>query len=85
MAEEKADMSWKFLIYRLPRGVMGWAVRACTETLTTPDNLQRWGVRVDPQCALEGCTAPCTLGHLLSGCTLSLDCFKRRHDSCFTF
>jgi hypothetical protein len=82
MAEEKAIISWKSLIYRPPRGVMGWAVRACTQTLATPDNLQRWGVRVDPKCAIEGCGKPCTLGHLLSCCTLSLDRYKYRHDSC---
>ena len=42
MAEEKADISWQSLIYRVPRGVMGWAVRACTQTFATPDNLLRW-------------------------------------------
>ena len=85
MAEEESDISWRSLIYQVPRGVMGWAVRACTQTFATPDNLQRWGVSVDPQCALEGCTAPCTLGHLLSCCTLSLDRFKHRHDSCLNY
>ena len=85
MAEEKTDISWKSLIYRVPRGVMGWAVRACTQTLATPDNLQRWGVRVDPKCAVEGCGQPCTLGHLLSCCKLSLDRFKYRHDSCLAY
>ena len=64
---------------------MGWTVRACTQTLATPDNLQRWGVRVDPKCALEGCEAQCTLGHLLSCCKFSLDRFKHRHDSCLNF
>ena len=71
--------------YRLSRGVMGWAVRACTQTLATPDNLQRWGVRVDPKCGLEGCEQICTLGHLLSCCTYSLDRYKFRHDSCLTY
>ena len=85
MAEEKADISWQSLIYRVPRGVMGWAVRACTQTLATPDNLQRWGVRVDPKCALDGCGQPCTLGHLLSCCKYSLDRFKYRHDSCLNY
>ena len=64
---------------------MGWAVRACTQTIATPDNLQRWGVRVDPKCGLEGCGAPCTLGHLLSCCKYSLDRFKFRHDSCLNY
>ena len=66
MAEEEMDIAWKSLIYQVPRGAMGWAVRACKQTRATPDNLQSWGVRVDPKCALEGCGQPCTLGHLLS-------------------
>ena len=85
MAEEKADISWQSLIYRVPRGVMAWAVRACTQTLATPDNLQRWGVRLDPKCGLEGCEQICTLGHLLSCCTYSLHRYKFRHDSCLTY
>ena len=39
----------------------------------------------DPKCALVGCDHPCTLGHLLSCCKLSLDRFKFRHDSCLAF
>ena len=85
MAEEKTNIAWQALIYQVPRGVMGWAVRACTQTLATPDNLRRWGVRVDPKCAMEGCGQPCTLGHLLSGCKLSLNRFKYRHDSCLSY
>ena len=27
MAEEKTDISWQALIYRVPRGIMGWAVQ----------------------------------------------------------
>ena len=85
MNEEKMDITWQSLIYQVPRGVMGWAVRACTQTLATPDNLRRWGVRVDPKCMMEGCGQLCTLGHLLSGCKLSLERFRYRHDSCLNF
>ena len=85
LAEEKTNITWQALIYQVPRGVMGWAVSACTQTLATPDNLRRWGVMVDPKCAVEGCGLPCTLGHLLSGCKLSLDRLKYRHDSCLAY
>ena len=81
LAEEEEDVAWKACIYRVPRGVMAWAVRAGTNTLATPDNLARWGKPVDTRCALDGCTAPCTLGHLLSNCSSALDRFKFRHDS----
>ena len=44
MAEEETDIAWKSLIYQVPRGPGA-----------TPDNLERWGVRVDPKLGLEGC------------------------------
>ena len=62
---------------------MAWAVRACTNTLATPDNLARWGRPVDPKCFMVGCNSPSTLGHLLSCCKTdtSLARYKFRHDS----
>ena len=60
---------------------MAWAVRASTNTLATPDNLARWGKRVDTTCSMVGFTSTCTLGHLLSSCAQSLDRFNFRHDS----
>ena len=79
--QEKEDIAWKATIYRVPRGMMAWAVRACTNTLATPDNLARWGKPVDTKCHMEGCNAISTLGHLLSCCPKALDRFKFRHDS----
>ena len=84
LAEEEQDISWKSTIYRVPRGVMAWAVRASTNTLATPDNLARWGKQVDTTCSMVGCTSPCNLGHLLSCCSKSLDRYKYRHDSVLT-
>mgnify|MGYP007025700188 CR=1 FL=1 len=81
LAQEKEDISWQGLIYKVPRGVMAWAVRAGTNTLATPDNLARWGVRVDTKCVIDNCGAPCNLGHLLNNCKKSLDRFRFRHDS----
>ena len=68
MAKEKQDISWQSVIYRVPRGVMAWAVRAGTQSLATTDNLARWGVKVDIKCQMEGCAAPATLGHILNNC-----------------
>ena len=81
LAEEEQDISWRSSIYRVPRGVMAWAVRAGTNTLATPDNLARWGRPVDTKCSMVGCDLTCTLGHLLSSCSKSLDRYKFRHDS----
>ena len=81
LAKEEKDIAWKATIFQVPRGVMAWAVRASTNTLATPDNLARWGRRVETKCNMEGCSATCTLGHLLSSCEKSLDRFQFRHDS----
>ena len=66
LAEEEKDISWKATIFKMPRGVMGWA---------------RWGRPVDPKCNMDGCSSASTLGHLLSSCAKALDRFKFRHDS----
>ena len=61
------------------RGDLAWAVRARTNTLATPDNMARWGKRVDTQCQISNCGAPSNLGHVR--CKRSLDRFQFRHDS----
>ena len=84
LEEEEKDIAWKATIFKVPRGVMAWAVRAGTNTLATPDNLARWGRPVDTRCSMTGCESFCTLGHMLSACSKSLDRFKFRHDSVLT-
>ena len=42
MEQEEEDIAWKACIFWVPREVMTWAVRACTNTLATHDNLARW-------------------------------------------
>ena len=81
LAQEEEDVGWKSSIYRVPRGVMAWAVRAGTNTLATPDNLARWSRPVDLKCSMEGCNSTNTLGHLLSNCSKALDRLKFRDDS----
>ena len=49
--------------------------------MATPDNLARWERPVETKCRLEGCSATCTLGHLLSSCAKALERFKFRHDT----
>ena len=61
MGQEQKDISWKATIFKVPRGVMGWAVRAGTNTLATPDNLARWGRPVDPRCNMDGCSSASVL------------------------
>ena len=84
LGQEDSDISWKSVIYSVPRGVMSWAVRSCTNSLATPDNLARWGKVVDPKCYMEGCNNTATLGHLLSNCQIMINQgrYNHRHDSC---
>ena len=58
LEEEERDISWKATIFKVPRGVMAWAVRAGTNTLATPDNLARWGRPVDTKCSMVTASAP---------------------------
>jgi hypothetical protein len=84
--EEKSEIDWKAVIYKVPKGVMAFACRAATNSLATPDNLAKWGKIVDPRCKL--CThSPCTLGHVLSHCKVALDQDRLtyRHDSILSY
>ena len=81
LEDEGQDVSWKATIHSVPRGVMAFAVRAGTNSLATPDNLARWGRPVNTTCIMKECNATCNLGHLLSGCSKSLDRYTFRHDS----
>ena len=84
LEEEEMDIGWKSTIYRVPRGLMSWAMPAGTNSLATVDNLSRWGRPVNPECDMPGCDSVCTLRHILSACGKSLDRFKYRHNSILT-
>ena len=86
LAEEEAHITWQSFKYSLPKGVLGWAARAATNSLATPDNLFRWGKRVDPSCKL--CKSPkCTLFHILNHCKVAVEGhrYDYRHDSLLNY
>ena len=86
LAEEESNMTWQSFKYSLPKGVLGWAARAATNSLATPDNLFRWGKRVDSSCKL--CQSPkCTLFHILSNCKVAVNGhrYDYRHDSILNY
>ena len=86
LAEEEQHMTWQSFRYSLPKGVLGWAARAATQSLATPDNLFRWGKRVDSSCKL--CKSPkCTLQHITNFCPVALkqSRFDYRHDSILNY
>ena len=69
------------MIHNLPKGILPFALKATTNTLNTPDNLRRWGMKKLANCSL--CGNHCTLLHILNYCSISLTQkrFNWRHDS----
>ena len=70
LIEEKENITWKSIIYNIPRGVLSFALNSTTNTLPTPDNLRRWGKRVVSVCPL--CSNQGTLEHILNFCSVAL-------------
>ena len=85
LAKAKENISWQSTVYRVPWGVIAWAVRVGTNTLATPDNLAGWGVKVDVKCPMEGCIFTATLGHILRNSSMCIERSKFRHDSCLNY
>ena len=81
VAEEKDNVTWKSFVHNLPKGLLPFALKASTNTLNTPDNLRRWGIKKLANCSL--CGNHCTLLHILNYCKISLDQgrYDWRHDS----
>ena len=81
MNEEEEDITWKSIIYAVPRGVLSFACRAATNSLATPDNLLRWGKKTTSRCHL--CPQIGTLLHVLNNCSVALNQsrYDYRHNS----
>ena len=71
LIEEKEDVTWKSIIYNIPKGVLSFALNSATNTLPTPDNLRRWGKRMVSVCPL--CSNQGTLEHILNFCSVALN------------
>ena len=52
LISEQLNLSWKSLIYGVPRGVMQFAMRSSTNTLATADNLKRWKKTTNDNCKM---------------------------------
>ena len=88
LISEQSNVSWRSIIYGVPKGVMQFAMRASTNTLATPDNLKRWKVARSDACKM--CSKPncppqkATLFHILNNCSAFLGESERmtwRHNS----
>ena len=92
LESEQSDVTWKGLIYGVPKGVMAFAMRSATNTLATPDNLKKWKRVRSDDCLM--CRKPnrpadkATLHHILNHCSGFLgesERFTWRHDSVLTY
>ena len=78
---EQCDLTWRSIIYDLPRGVLSFITRAAINSLPTADNLKRWGKKMNTKCKM--CGNHETLLHVLNMCQKALEQerFNFRHDS----
>ena len=63
----KYDFSWNSLQYSYTDRLLKFVLNAQTNTLPTPDNLRRWGLKRNVACGLCG-KQEVTLSHVLGGC-----------------
>ena len=80
---EQSHISWRSIIYNLPRGILKFAVNASIDTLATNANLKRWGKRSNAKCGL--CQKRETLHHTLNNCETMLDRYLWRHNSIISY
>lgn len=92
LESEQSNVSWKSIIYGVPKGVMQFAMRSATNCLATPDNLKRWKKVNSDSCKM--CAKPstrphkATLFHILNNCDAFLGEKERmtwRHDSIINY
>lgn len=75
----KRKITWSE-IWRLEPFRISFLLRSVYDTLPSPTNLHRWGMREDPLCRL--CGGRGTMAHILAGCktALSQGRYRWRHD-----
>jgi hypothetical protein len=78
---EKSDLTWRSIMFDLPRGVLSFAVRSAIDYLPTFKNLKTWGKRFNTKCTR--CGNHESLLHVLNNCPLSLNQgrYTWRHNS----
>ena len=77
-----SDITWLDMIYDLSEAVLSFRLNGISNSLPSPSNLRRWGVKVEGRCFLcskNGATA----AHILSNCYIALtqNRYTWRHDN----
>ena len=83
---ESCRRTWNRLSLGCHPGHLSFILRAASDTLPTPVNLQRWHIQCDVKCSVCGNTH-LTTAHVLGGCPVALSQgrFTYRHDQvCIT-
>ena len=70
LIDEEENATWKSFSNNIPKGVLSFTLKACSNGLNTPDNLKRWGIRKTNKCVL--CKNPSNLQHILNWCSKAL-------------
>jgi len=78
---ESSCRTWSRLLLGCHPGHLSFILRAASDILPKPVNLQRWHIQCDVKCLLCGHTRP-TTAHVLGGCPVALSQgrFTYRHD-----
>ena len=77
---ENENLTWKSIMFNLPRKVLKFAINACIDSLPSYANLSRWGKRLSDKCPLcPNVTG--TLHHILSNCPSLLERYTWRHNN----
>ena len=81
LIKEQENMSWKSICSNIPKRVLLFALKSCTNGLNIPDTLKRWGIRKMDKCGLWKNRG--TLEHTLKYCSVALNQgrFTWRHNS----
>ena len=81
LIDEKENVTWQSISNNIPKGVLSFALKACSNGLNTPDNLKGWGIRKTDKCDLCKCRS--SLEHILNWCPVALNegRFTWRHNS----
>jgi len=83
LVEQNECVTWKSIMYNLPRGVLQFAIKASMDSLPSFCNLRRWGKRLHDLCPL--CKNKGTLHHILNHCPEQLDRYLWRHNSIISY
>ena len=78
------NLTWKSIMYNLPKGVLSFVTNACIDSLPSYTNLYRWGKRLSNKCTFCPQTTG-TLHHILNNCTVCLERYEWRHNNILRF